>query len=215
MQDIALWKRIAAHQFDAPTGSAPFSVKLAQAEGWSKAFTNRVIEEYRRFVYLTQVSDAQVTPSEAVDRAWHMHLTFTRDYWDVFCAEVLGKPLHHEPCAGAEDMPRYRAQYEQTKALYLREFGGPAPADVWAVPIPWRSIIAGGLIGAVGLVTLLSAIVSGHGSLTPPVLAGYGLIAVGWGYAFIMLPLQTNGGSGDKHTSGCGGCGSGCGGCGG
>ncbi len=80
MLDPALWQRIATHPMDAPTGTAPFSIKLALAEGWDKAHTKHVIEEYRRFVYLTQISDGPITPSEQIDRAWHMHLTFTRDY---------------------------------------------------------------------------------------------------------------------------------------
>ena len=205
MQDMALWNRIAAHQFDAATSSAPFSVKPAQAEGWSKAYTNMVIAEYRKFVYLTQVSDTQVTPSQAVDRAWHMHLTFTCDYWEVFCPQVLGQPLHHEPCAGEGEMPRYRAQFVATKALYLREFGGPPPIAVWETRTSWRPIILGAVFGAVGLVALLAAIAAGHHALTLQVLTGFGMLATGWVYALLKLPHQP-GAARDKQN-GQGGCG--------
>ena len=126
-----LWRAIKSHAFDDPEASEPFSVKLVRAEGWSPDFTERVIEEYRRFLYLTQVSERQVTPSETIDRAWHCHLTFTRDYWDVLCAEVLGQPLHHEPCKGQEEMPRYRQQFAETRRLYADEFGELPPEDVW------------------------------------------------------------------------------------
>lgn len=126
-----LWARLQAFRFDAGHGPAPYSVKLAAAEVWSPEYTARVIEEYRRFLYLTQVREGQATPSVAVDRAWHMHLTFTRSYWEELCGKALGAMLHHEPCAGAEEMPRYEEPYARTRAAYLREFGAPPPADIW------------------------------------------------------------------------------------
>ncbi|WP_341862217.1 hypothetical protein [Gymnodinialimonas sp. 57CJ19] len=131
MRNPELWTRLQAYQFDGP-GSAPFSVKLSRAEGWSRRRTAQVIEEYRKFLYLTQISDRQVTPSRIVDAAWHMHLTFTRDYWDHLCTNVIGKPIHHQPCAGEEEMPRYRDQFAATRALYEAEFGVEPPADIWA-----------------------------------------------------------------------------------
>lgn len=130
MRDRELWTRLQAYSFD-DAGSAPFSVKLARGQGWSCAFTVRVIEEYRRFLYLTQVSPRQVTPSKAVDAAWHVHLTYTRDYWEDLCPNVLGKPLHHQPCAGEEEMPRYRDQFAATKSLYEAEFGMEPPIAIW------------------------------------------------------------------------------------
>ncbi|MEO1494462.1 MAG: hypothetical protein AAFV19_20130 [Pseudomonadota bacterium] len=133
MQKPDLWKRLEAHQFDAETGSEPFSRKLAAAEGWSDEFTARAIEEYRRFLYLTQVSADQVTPSQIIDRVWHLHLTFTHDYWDVMCDQVLGARLHHDPCAGAEEMPRYNAQFAATWALYRVEFGEAPPDEFWPI----------------------------------------------------------------------------------
>lgn len=131
MQDPALWQRLQAHRFDAPGATQPFSVKLALAESWDAEFTAHVIEEYRKFLYLTQVAEAQVTPSIVVDRAWHMHLTFTRDYWEQLCPHVLGRPLHHEPCSGPEEMPRYNRQFDETRALYVAEFGMQPPPEIW------------------------------------------------------------------------------------
>ncbi|MEO9824035.1 MAG: hypothetical protein ABJF50_06415 [Paracoccaceae bacterium] len=131
MKNPALWEKLEAFTFDAGTGTEPFSVKLAAAEAWDATFAARVIEEYRRFLYLAQVADHEVTPSVAVDRAWHTHLTFTRSYWEELCEGVLGGPFHHDPCKGSEDMPRYNAQYERTLALYFSEFGHVPPHDIW------------------------------------------------------------------------------------
>ena len=126
-----LWEKLQAFAFDAETGTQPFSVKLAEAEGWDATFTARVIEEYRRFLYLAQVADHEVTPSVAVDQAWHCHLTFTRSYWEDLCEGVLGGPFHHDPCKGSEDMPRYNEQYSRTLGLYFTEFGQVVPSDIW------------------------------------------------------------------------------------
>lgn len=161
MQDRDLWARLEAFRFDAETGDRPFSAKLAEAEGWPAPVTQRVIVEYRRFLYLTQVADGAVTPSEAVDRAWHMHLSFTRSYWDDLCGTVLRRPLHHDPCAATTDAPRYAAQYAATRALYAAEFGAPPPADLWpasheARGTPGRHQLVFGL--GVGLGVVLAAL---------------------------------------------------------
>ena len=167
MRDPDLWARLQAHVFDSADSAAPYSVKLARAEGWSAAYTARVIEEYRRFLYLTQVSDTQVTPCQVVDAAWHMHLTFTRDYWGALCPEVIGKPVHHQPCAGEEEMPRYRDQFAATKALYRAEFGEDPPADIWActpqrraLPQFWRSEAAAAGPATVAILALFAGIVA-------------------------------------------------------
>ena len=134
MKNPVLWEKLEAFAFDADTGTQPFSVKLAEVEGWDATFTARVIEEYRRFLYLAHVAEHEVTPSVAVDQAWHTHLTFTRSYWEDLCEGVLGAPFHHDPCKGSEDMPRYNEQYARTLALYNAEFGHVVPADIWPQP---------------------------------------------------------------------------------
>jgi hypothetical protein len=43
-----------------------------RANGWSRPFALRAIEEYRKFVFLALVADHQVTPSDQVDQVWHL-----------------------------------------------------------------------------------------------------------------------------------------------
>ena len=89
------------------------------------------IDEYRRFCFLACVSNADVTPSDAVDEVWHLHLIHSRDYWLTFCPQVLGTQLHHGPTrGGGVEAQRYREQYAQTLALYEQWFG-PPPAHWW------------------------------------------------------------------------------------
>ena len=125
-----LWNRLQAHPFDAALGSEPYSVKLAQEALWSPNYTAVVIEEYRRFLYLTQIVDWRPKPPWAVEQAWNVHLTFSRNYWDVLCPDVLGCPLHFEPTQDeVRDQPS-RA-YAQTLDLYAETFGVAAPPKIW------------------------------------------------------------------------------------
>lgn len=115
-----------------PEGTAlTFAARLARENGWTPAFAARVIEEYKRFAFLAVTQGVEVTPSDAVDQAWHLHLTYSRDYWEHFCPRVLGCALHHGPTAGGGgERARHFAQYADTLRRYEGVFG-PAPADIW------------------------------------------------------------------------------------
>jgi hypothetical protein len=121
----ALWHRIEAHSFE-PDTRLPFTARLARDHSWHLDEARAAVDAYRRFCFLACVSSTPVTPSEAVDEVWHLHLTYSRDYWDVWCGQVLRTPLHHDPTPGGpEAQMRYRLQYAQTLALHERFFGAP------------------------------------------------------------------------------------------
>ncbi|MFM8826570.1 MAG: TIGR04222 domain-containing membrane protein, partial [Actinomycetota bacterium] len=127
-----LWRRIAGHRFDDRSATLTFTARLARENGWTVGRAVRVVHEYRRFAFLTTVAGHAVTPSEDVDQAWHLHLLYSRDYWDIFCGEVLRAPLHHGPTrGGALESVRYDAQYRATLSTYEHVFGSPPPPDIW------------------------------------------------------------------------------------
>jgi len=126
-----LWQRLSCYQIGPDNAALSFEARLARQNGWSPTHTARVIDEYHKFVFLAVTGDREVTPSDAVDQAWHLHLTYTRDYWERFCPEILGKSLHHGPTAGGEaERGRFFRQYADTLKRYEAVFG-PAPADIW------------------------------------------------------------------------------------
>lgn len=130
--DADLWARIEALVLDAPASEFTFTDRLARDNGWSRRFAEKVVGEYKRFLYLSQVSAGIVTPSDQVDQAWHLHLTYSRHYWQSLCGDVLGRPLHHGPTLGGQqENAKYRACYEQTVAAYAAEFGHVPPDDIW------------------------------------------------------------------------------------
>lgn len=129
--DPVLWKKIAAVQFDAPGAELTFTARLARENRWSREFAERAVQEYRRFAYLAVTAGHEVTPSDEIDQVWHLHLTYTRHYWETFC-KALGAPLHHGPTSGgALEKSRYENNYAATLASYKAAFGAEPPADIW------------------------------------------------------------------------------------
>jgi hypothetical protein len=118
-----------------PAGSAlTFPKRLARENGWAEDFAARVVDEYRRFLYLTAVTEQDMTPSDEVDQAWHLHMLYSRHYWDVLCKAILKRPLHHGPTqGGAVERTRYHDQYEATIDAYRTHFGAEPPRDIWPV----------------------------------------------------------------------------------
>lgn len=127
----ALWRRLQAHRFDDPADARPLSARLAQAQGWRHAHAQRVLREYRRFLYLALRLRGHACPSEAVDAAWHAHLLDSSRYFGDFCPRVLGRTLHHHPSRGGADGPRHQSNYQATLRAYEAAFGAPPPADIW------------------------------------------------------------------------------------
>jgi uncharacterized protein (TIGR04222 family) len=128
-----LYERLMAFQIDAPGVGLTFARRLARENGWSLAYAERVIVEYKRFLLLASEAGHVVSPSEQVDQAWHLHLTYTRSYWDGLCRDLLGRPLHHGPTkGGAAEQAKFIDLYNQTLASYERIFGEPPPGDIWS-----------------------------------------------------------------------------------
>lgn len=131
MRDPDLWKRVKNCHPDEVEADFPFSHRLARDNGWTQDFALRVITEYQRFAYLSRMQEGMVTPSDEVDQAWHLHLTYTRHYWGPF-KDALGGALHHMPTkGGAGQDALFREAYQKTLDLYRTEFGTEPPEDIW------------------------------------------------------------------------------------
>ena len=130
--DDAMIEAIAQFSFDGEPTERSFAQRLARDNCWTSAYTERVITEYRRFVVLAVGAGHPVSPSEQVDQAWHLHLTFTHSYWEDLCLGVLRQPLHHNPTkGGAQEREKFRDWYSRTLESYVRLFDEPPPKDIW------------------------------------------------------------------------------------
>lgn len=129
----SLYEQLMQFEIDEPGVELTFARRLARENGWTVSYAERVIREYKRFLYLAMQAGHVVTPSEQVDQAWHLHLTYTRSYWEKLCREVLARPLHHGPTkGGSEEQRKYRDLYRQTLASYRQCFGSEPPGDIWS-----------------------------------------------------------------------------------
>jgi uncharacterized protein (TIGR04222 family) len=126
------YDRLNDYNFDRPDAALPFSQRLVKENRWTRDYTDRAIREYKRFAFLAVVAGHPVSPSDQVDQVWHLHLTYTRSYWQEFCDEILAMPLHHEPTqGGSAERAKHRDWYGATLDSYQRIFGEAAPADLW------------------------------------------------------------------------------------
>ena len=133
LKQTQLYQRLQAFSLDDPDAKFPFSKRLARENRWSLKYTQRVIEEYKKFTFLAVVADHPVSPSDPVDQVWHLHLTYTHSYWGEFCPNILQTPFHHLPSGGgASEKSKFDDWYSKTLASYHYFFGEAPPVDIWA-----------------------------------------------------------------------------------
>ncbi|MCA2553319.1 MAG: TIGR04222 domain-containing membrane protein [Microcystis sp. M04BS1] len=134
-QQTELYKRIQAFALDRPDSQLSFSQRLARDNDWSLGYTQRVIEEYKKFIFLAVAAGHPVTPSDQIDQVWHLHLTYTRLYWQEFCPKILQTTLHHEPTrGGSSEQLKFGSWYSKTLESYEQFFGHIPPIDIWPKP---------------------------------------------------------------------------------
>ncbi len=130
-QQRALYERIQAFSLDQDEAKLTFTRRLARDNDWSMSYARQVVEEYKRFAFLAVTAGHPVTPSDQVDQAWHLHLSYTRSYWQDFCPNVLQTSLHHEPTqGGAAEQTKFDQWYNKTLESYRQFFGEP-PVEIW------------------------------------------------------------------------------------
>lgn len=132
LQNDPLWARIKDFSLDNPNVDFPFSKKLAKEENWTENFTKKAIEEYKKFVYLCCILPKGASPSEIVDKVWHMHLIYTQNYWEEFCPNILQQKLHHHPSKGGlNEKEKHENWFLETLKNYEEIFQEKVPGEIW------------------------------------------------------------------------------------
>ncbi|MBP2617326.1 glycine-rich domain-containing protein [Chryseobacterium jejuense] len=230
LKDESLWNRIQGFSLDASDAEFPFSKKLAKEENWSLDFTIKAIEEYKKFVYLCCILPSGASPSEIVDKVWHLHLIYTQNYWEVFCPDILKRPLHHHPSRGGfSEKVKHQHWFTDTLKSYQDIFQSEAPQDIWlnrsntektkSKPRIWK------LIPFLMLILLLTSCLGEVITTISSIFFSFvGIIIFGGIISSFKKGKDKNNGNSDSSCGGsscsggssCGGsCGGGCGGCGG
>lgn len=132
LQNDPLWKRLQNFSLDHPDADFPFSKKLAKEENWTNSFTAKAIEEYKKFVYLCCSLPNGASPSEIVDKVWHLHLVYTQNYWEEFCPGILQRKLHHHPSQGGQkENEKHKMWFNETLESYREIFQQEPPEEIW------------------------------------------------------------------------------------
>ncbi|MCK5830058.1 MAG: hypothetical protein KAH20_07110 [Methylococcales bacterium] len=126
-----LYQKIVDFPLDNPNVRFPLSSRLAIENVWSLDYTQRVIHEYKRFLFLMIVVGHKVAPSDQVDQVWHLHMLSSYSYWEDFCVNTVGKQLHHWPAEGCSEFYDW---YGMTIDSYTQYFGHQPPENIWIDP---------------------------------------------------------------------------------
>ena len=189
-QQIELYQRIQAFSLDDPDAELSFSQRLAKDNNWSLEYTDRAIGEYKKFAFLAVAAGHPVTPSDLVDQVWHLHLSYTRSYWEDFCPRVLQMSLHHDPTRGGQaETEKFDDWYQRTLESYDRFFGQSPPAEIWATQsnqvVPKSQIQPGAIVSTkAGLGVMLGICYLGISKGGTQLLGQLSLIALCIGIVF-------------------------------
>ncbi|MFI0848383.1 glycine-rich domain-containing protein [Mesorhizobium sp. IMUNJ 23232] len=135
LSDPDLFARIDAYAIGPADTELSFASRLARENDWSDGYAAEVIGEYKRFIYLICISAGSLTPSRDVDEVWHLHLTYSRDYWERFCRDTLNRDLHHTPTEGGPtEAGKFYDLYNDTLRSYEAEFGVRPQLQIWPDP---------------------------------------------------------------------------------
>ncbi len=199
-----LWGKIINFQINEPNAYEPFSKILAREQKWTTEFTQKAIEEYKKFMYLAATCNFSVTPSVVIDEVWHTHLVYTKNYWSLFCQQVLGKEIHHTPSGGSDaEKLLYHDAFLKTKEAYELVFKEKPPIEVWDSDP--KITKKNNSSSAPVFFILVAAVFSGFIFDSPLVFIG-GIILSSFRYPTTASSTSDAGSCG---SAGCGGCGGG------
>lgn len=128
-------EEVLAYEIDVSGSPQTFSQRLAKENRWALTFAVRVTDEYKKFMFLAATCGHPVAPSSILDQAWHLHLLYTRSYWEDFCGSVLRRKIHHVPSSERQgEAEQFAKWYADTLASYRKLIGTEPPADIWPSP---------------------------------------------------------------------------------
>ena len=132
LNQLNLWEKINSFEMDDEEADFTFTERLARENDWKIEYALRVVQEYKKFMFLNCIAEHPLTPSDQVDQVWHLHLLYTQSYWIDFCENTLHQKIHHGPTkGGATEKNKFTNWYEKTKELYLSTFKAETPIDIW------------------------------------------------------------------------------------
>ena len=139
-----LWLKLNLMNADGLQAFAPLMEMMQKQMGQNAEMAQRVIEEYRKFLFLAMRAGHQVIPPGPVNDAWMLHLQNAQNYW-----ENLGAMITERPAAQGVDAKQFASMadaWKMTLESYEKIFGAKPPMDIWgsgpAPDNPWMQAMA-------------------------------------------------------------------------
>jgi hypothetical protein len=139
-----LWLKLNIMNAEGLTAFAPLAQAVQHQLGYNAEAARRIIEEYRKFLFLAMRAGHQVIPPGIVNDVWLLHIERVQDYW-----ETLGGMIGERPVAqglGPAQMAPMADAWKATLESYERVFGTKPPADIWgagpSAANPWSQAVA-------------------------------------------------------------------------
>lgn len=89
--------------------------------------------QYKRYLAASMSRpDLRIPISVQVDKMWHQHILFTRDY-AAMCEAACGRFVHHKPSETEAELARVEGEYLNNTLPLLRAMFGEADPAFWPV----------------------------------------------------------------------------------
>ena len=127
-----LWLKLNLMNAQGMQAFAPLMKMMEQQMGGNSEMAQRVIEEYRKFLFLAMRAGHQVIPPGVINDVWMMHLQNAQNYW-----ENLGQMIAEKPVAKGLDAKGFANAadaWTATLQSYEQIFGTKPPMDIWGKP---------------------------------------------------------------------------------
>lgn len=132
INETEFYNTVMQFDLDDPEAAHNFTQRLAKENNWPIAYTLRAVFEYKRFMFLICQTKQMLSPSNTVDQVWHLHLLYTKSYWEDFCGTVLKRAIHHIPSQGGkQENAKHKTMYKNTLDIYRQVFSQSPPEDIW------------------------------------------------------------------------------------
>jgi hypothetical protein len=129
-----LWLKLAGMNIQGAQAMAPYLQMLEKQMGWSAGMASRVVDEYRKFLFLALRAGHQVIPPGMFQDMWTSQMQTAQDMF-----AQLGQVLGEKPAGGGFDASAFKAAtdpWKQTLDSYEKLFGMAPPMDIWSKPAP-------------------------------------------------------------------------------
>ena len=90
-----LWLKLSTMNAEGLQAFAPMMKMVEQQMGANAEMAGRLIEQYRKFLFLAMRAGHQVIPPGVINDVWMMHMQNAQNYW-----EQLGQMITERPCSG-------------------------------------------------------------------------------------------------------------------